>query len=424
MAWPPDAHANFAISSVATAPSPATSGTSLVVAAGEGARFPAVPFNAVVCPNAVPTPANAEVVRVTARTTDTLTISRAQEGSVARAIVAGDKIFAAITAKTLTDVEGQLTTLGDALTYKGAIDCSANPNYPAANAGDTYKVSVAGKIGGASGVNVEVGDALICTVDGSAAGTQAAVGANWDILQVNIDGAVIGPASAVNGNIPQFSGTTGKLLSDSGKAPAAASGLATLDGSSKVVQARPDQTILARELADLARTGGWLPSGAIAETFPRHLCMNTLGLVSGRLQLGGGIVIPGGRTVTSISVFAHSTGATTPTNQWFCLVDRSGNVLAKTVDDTTTAWAGNTVKTLNLSSTYTPTNAIEVYVGVVVVAATPPSLSRPGSAPGSAIGSGGGFGDSANTGLTNPASLGATVSGVPPGQSAFYAYIS
>jgi hypothetical protein len=104
---PFDAHKNFAVSAVATAPSPAASGTSLVVTAGEGTRFPAVPFNAVVCPvNERPTPANAEVVRVTARSTDTLTITRAQEDSSARTIGVGDLIFAAITAKTLKDVEG------------------------------------------------------------------------------------------------------------------------------------------------------------------------------------------------------------------------------------------------------------------------------------------------------------------------------
>lgn len=101
-----DAHANFAVSAVATAPSPATSGTSLVVTATEGARFPATPFNAVICPTGVlPTPANAEIVRVTNIATDTLTITRAQEGSTARTVVVGDLIYAAVTAKTLTDVE-------------------------------------------------------------------------------------------------------------------------------------------------------------------------------------------------------------------------------------------------------------------------------------------------------------------------------
>lgn len=101
-----DAHANFAYSTVATAPSPATSGTSLVVATGDGVRFPTVPFNATVWPTgSSPTAANAEIVRVTAISTDTLTITRTQEGSSARTVVVGDQIAATVTAKTLTDAE-------------------------------------------------------------------------------------------------------------------------------------------------------------------------------------------------------------------------------------------------------------------------------------------------------------------------------
>ena len=101
-----DAHKNFAYSTVATAPSPATSGTSLVVASGEGTRFPTPPFNATIWPSTgVATPANAEVVRVTNISTDTLTITRAQEGSTARTVVVGDRIIGSITAKTLTDIE-------------------------------------------------------------------------------------------------------------------------------------------------------------------------------------------------------------------------------------------------------------------------------------------------------------------------------
>ncbi len=102
----PDAHKNFAYSTVATAPSPASSGTSLILAAGDGAKFPAVPFNATVWPAGVnPITTNAEIVRVTAVVTDTLTITRAQEGSSARSVIVGDQIAATITAKTLTDIE-------------------------------------------------------------------------------------------------------------------------------------------------------------------------------------------------------------------------------------------------------------------------------------------------------------------------------
>jgi hypothetical protein len=105
----------------------------------------------------------------------------------------------------------------DAMVYKGVIDASANPNYPAANAGYSYKISVAGKIGGASGTNVEVNDMIICITDSSAAGNQATVGANWTIIQANIDGAVVGPASSTTNSIATFSGTTGKVIQDGGK---------------------------------------------------------------------------------------------------------------------------------------------------------------------------------------------------------------
>lgn len=101
-----DAHMNFAYSTVATAPSPATSGTSLVVQSGDGAKFPTPPFNATIWPiNAKPTVANAEIVRVTNISTDTLTITRAQESSSARSVIIGDQIAAAITVKTITDIE-------------------------------------------------------------------------------------------------------------------------------------------------------------------------------------------------------------------------------------------------------------------------------------------------------------------------------
>ncbi len=100
----------------------------------------------------------------------------------------------------------------DAMVFKGVVDCSANPNYPAADRGWTYKVSVAGKIGGSSGVSVEVGDTLLCLTDGTASGDQATVGAQWNITQANLDGAVIGPASSVDGYFALFSGPSGKLL--------------------------------------------------------------------------------------------------------------------------------------------------------------------------------------------------------------------
>jgi len=102
-------HKNFAYGTVLTAPSPAASGTSLTLNAGQGALMPAVPFQLVVWPiNVQPLNSNAEIVTVTARATDVLTITRAQESTDARAIVVGDQCSGAITSQMLTQVEMHL----------------------------------------------------------------------------------------------------------------------------------------------------------------------------------------------------------------------------------------------------------------------------------------------------------------------------
>lgn len=107
---PFDAHKNFAYSTVLTAPSPASSGTSLVVQSGDGTKFPAVSFNAVVWPAGVqPSTTNAEIVRVTAISTDTFTITRTQESTSARSIIVGDQIAAAVTKKWWDDIEAATT---------------------------------------------------------------------------------------------------------------------------------------------------------------------------------------------------------------------------------------------------------------------------------------------------------------------------
>lgn len=76
------------------------------------------------------------------------------------------------------------------LDLKGSTDCSANPNYPAASKGDAYIVSVAGKIGGASGKSVDVGDFYIASAD-NAGGTEGSVGTSWVVIEHNLIGALL-----------------------------------------------------------------------------------------------------------------------------------------------------------------------------------------------------------------------------------------
>jgi hypothetical protein len=140
----PDSHANFAASTVATAPSPATTGTSLTVAAGQGALFSTPPFNAEVCPaGTAPSATNAEIVRVTGIATDTLTIVRGPQagdpGGINRTIVVGDQIFEGPTRKTFTDIEtlavggdlaGSLPNPTLAVPVTTAVGMTATPGVP------------------------------------------------------------------------------------------------------------------------------------------------------------------------------------------------------------------------------------------------------------------------------------------------------
>lgn len=118
---------------------------------------------------------------------------------------------AASTAFVMSAVSAAVAGL---LEFQSDQDCSANPNYPAAAKGDVYYVSVAGKIGGASGKSVDVGDAIVCKAD-NAGGTEASVGTSWFILEKNLAGALlsannlsdIGNAATARGNLGLTIGT-------------------------------------------------------------------------------------------------------------------------------------------------------------------------------------------------------------------------
>lgn len=116
--------------------------------------------------------------------------------------LAADSDSKIATQKAVKTYADSLLASSDAMTFKGAIDCSANPDYPAADRGDTYRVSVAGKIGGASGISVADRDLLICMTDSTASGTEAAVGSQWDIVQGKIGGSILVVSSIVTREAP------------------------------------------------------------------------------------------------------------------------------------------------------------------------------------------------------------------------------
>lgn len=79
---------------------------------------------------------------------------------------------------------------------RALISLSGSPNFPEATQGDSYTVSVAGLIGGASGQYLAIGATIVCITD-TAGGDYATVGANWSLSGAGVGGLVTAVRSFV-----------------------------------------------------------------------------------------------------------------------------------------------------------------------------------------------------------------------------------
>jgi hypothetical protein len=81
--------------------------TSLTVASGKGALFPTITgTDYTMCTLQNTAGTTTEIVKVTARSSDTFTIVRAQEGTTASAFASGDKFELRVTAGEMTNLVG------------------------------------------------------------------------------------------------------------------------------------------------------------------------------------------------------------------------------------------------------------------------------------------------------------------------------
>ena len=164
----------------------------------------------------------------------------------------------------------------------------------------------------------------------------------------------------------------------------------------------------------------WMPGAAVDANIDRSEAEGNLSaLTSGTLFAAGGCVIPAGRTVSTITFLSATTALGTGTVQQFGLVDADSlAVLAITNDDTSTAWAANTAKTLTLASPYTPAQDKAVYATIVVAASTVPTLrgaSLGNAATAGLLTSPKLAGDTADTSLTAHPAVGATMGAITAG---------
>ena len=107
-----------------------SSATTITVTSGQGALFPAVPAGSIFYATLTDSSNNLEVVKVTARSTDSMTVVRAQEGTTARAYAAADKLELRVTAAGLTNMvqlDGDQTIAG-VKTFSSAIVANLTGN--------------------------------------------------------------------------------------------------------------------------------------------------------------------------------------------------------------------------------------------------------------------------------------------------------
>ncbi|MFE3578716.1 hypothetical protein [Streptomyces vinaceus] len=110
---------------------------------------------------------------------------------------------------------------------------------------------------------------------------------------------------------------------------------------------------------------------------------------TGQVALATGVMtsvpihLRAGDVITTVSVRSGATAAGTPTNYWVALYDSSATpaLLAQSADQTSTAWAANTTKSLALSAPVTITRSGIYWVGIMVTATTPPTLLGACAAP-------------------------------------------
>lgn len=115
--------------------------TTITVTTGQGARFPAASGSNIFYATLVDSSNNLEIVRVTARSGDSLTVVRAQEGTTARAYNAADRIELRATAAGLAN----MAQLDAAQTFSAAQTFGSTTSFTGVA---TFSQTIAGSING------------------------------------------------------------------------------------------------------------------------------------------------------------------------------------------------------------------------------------------------------------------------------------
>jgi hypothetical protein len=123
------------------------------------------------------------------------------------------------------------------------------------------------------------------------------------------------------------------------------------------------------------------PSTFYRANLPRFGLYDSAG-DTGQVALATGVMtavrikLAAGDVITNVSFRSGATAAGTPTNWWFALYSNAATpaLLSQSADQTSTAWAANTTKTLALAAAQTISVPGYYWVAINVTATTPPTL--------------------------------------------------
>jgi hypothetical protein len=175
------------------------SATTVALASGEGARFPTLTTGNYFYGTLIDTSNNLEIVKVTARSTDSLTVVRAQDNTSARAFSTGDRFELRPVAKLFEDIQAEarprktatpLIVNGDmAIAQRGTSTASVTGF--GVHAVDRFKtiLSSAGTFTISQSTDVPSGQGFLKSLKYDCTTADASLAAaNYNFLQYNIEG--------------------------------------------------------------------------------------------------------------------------------------------------------------------------------------------------------------------------------------------
>lgn len=177
------------------------SATTITLATGTGTRFPAAGGSDYFYATLIDTSNNLEIVKVTARSTDTLTVVRAQDGTSARAYATGDRIELRVVAALLADIRDSITPADNTVSTAKIVN-SAVTTAKIADANVTTDKIAAGAV-----TTTKLADANVTTAKIADDNVTTAKIANSNVTTAKIADAAITPAKlngAQSGSAPIF----------------------------------------------------------------------------------------------------------------------------------------------------------------------------------------------------------------------------